>query len=266
MNAPTLGQWGEWRRLCAIDRCAESTCASLAGFAHARFRHYAAAIVGEGVVDEEVPDACASFHLVEHWMSVARPVSGRRYKEWLFARAEGQDAAARLSTILSGASLVIRSVVRKWLSGSVRRSEYSLDAPVPGVEGVTFVDLIPDESAMAAEESLLRDLADSLADEIFGSMKRPTRLVMLARAARLPLYHPLLLDEIGFSKSKAANAWKEVLHDIAGHIKRRWPDEPGEWKVSLAMRTSDAIDERLIRYDAGGLIRTRLTQLARAKA
>ena len=51
---------------------------------------------------------------------------------------------------------------------------------------MTFLDLLPDENAMAAEESLLRDLADSLADEIFGSMERPVRLVMLARAAKLP--------------------------------------------------------------------------------
>ena len=266
MSAPDLGQWGEWRKLCAIDRCARPTAAALSGFALARFRHYAAAIVGEGAVGDEVPAAEACFHLVEHWMSVARPVSGRRYKEWLFARAEGQDVAGRLATIHSGASLVIRSVVRKWLAGAAPRSEISLDAPVPGADGVTFVDLLPDENAMAVEEALLRDLADSLADEIFGSMEKPVRLVMLARAAKLPLYHPLLLGEFGFGKSKAADTWKEVLFDIAGRIKRRWPDEPGEWKVSLAMRTSDAIDERLMRYDAGGRIRTRLTQLARTRA
>ena len=133
-------------------------------------------------------------------------------------------------------------------------------------DSVAFIDLLPDEGAMAVEESLLRDLAESLADEIFGAMEEPTRLVMLARAAKLPLYHPLLLGEFGFGKSKAAMTWKDVIFDIAGRIKRRWPDEPGEWKVSLAMRTSDAIDERLLKYDAGGRIRTHLAQLARARA
>ncbi len=266
MTTPSLGQWGEWRRLCAIARCAEPTAAALAGFARAKFRHYAAPIVGEEAVATEIPDAAACFNIVEHWMSVARPVSGRRYKEWLFARAEGQDGERRLATILAGASLVIRSVVREWLADAAPSGDVSLDAPVPGAEGVAFIDLLPDEGAMAVEESLLRDLAESLADEIFGSMEEPTRLVMLARAAKLPLYHPLLLGEFGFGKSKAATAWKDVIFDIAGRIKRRWPDEPGEWKVSLAMRTSDAIDERLLKYDAGGRIRTRLAQLARARA
>ena len=264
MTATTTGQWGEWRRRCAIDKCDEPTAQALASFVGARFRHYAAPVVGDYAADTEIPDDRVCFHMVEHWMSVARPVSGRRYKEWLFARADGQTGRRRLSTLLAGASLVVRSVVRKWLADERRPEELSLDAPVPGLEGVTFVDLIPDENAMAVEETLLRDLADSLADEIFGGMTRPTRLVMLARAARLPLYHPLLLGEFGFGKTKAADTWKEVLQEIARRIKRRWPDEPADWKVGLAMRTSDAIDRLLQVYDEGGRIRAHLTQLAGA--
>ena len=264
MTPTTTGQWNEWRRLCAIDKCAEPTAQALAGFVGARFRHYAIPIVGQAAVGTEIPDHRACFHLVEHWMSVARPVSGRRYKEWLFARAEGQPDQPRLATLLAGASLVVRSVVRKWLEDCRSREELSLDAPVPGLDGITFVDLVPDEHAMAAEESLLRDLADSLADEIFKRMEKPTRLVMLARAARLPLYHPLLLGEFGCGKTKAADTWKDVLADIARQIKRRWPDEPTDWKVGLAMRTSDAIDQLLQGYDAGGFIRAHLTQLARS--
>ncbi len=264
MTATTAGQWTEWRRRCAIAKCAEPTAEALASFVGSRFRHYAVPIVGENAIAAEIPDDRACFHLVEHWMSVARPESGRRYKEWLFTRAEGQRGRPRLETILAGASLVVRSVVRKWVTNDRPREELSLDRPVPGLEGVTFVDLIPDENAMAAEESLLRDLADSLAAEIFGTMTKPTRLVMLARAARLPLYHPLLLDEFGFGKTKAADTWKEVLADIAKRIMQRWPDEPADWKVGLAMRTSDAIDQCLQSYDGDGQIRAHLTELARA--
>ena len=264
MTPTTTGQWGEWRRRCAIDKCAEPTAKALASFVGDRFRHYAAPIVGEDSVPTETPEDRTCFHLVEHWMSVARPVSGRRYKEWLFARADGRTGRQRLATLLAGASLVVRSVVRKWLANERRPEELSLDAPVPGLEGITFVDLLPDGRAMEAEEALLRDLADSLADEIFGTMEKPTRLVMLARAARLPLYHPLLLDEFGFGKTKAADTWKEVLKDIARRIMRRWPDEPADWKIGLAMRTSDALDQLLQGYDSSGLIRAHLTQLARA--
>ena len=264
MTETTAAQWSEWRRRCAIAKCGQTTAVALASFVSNRFRHYAAHVVGETSVPTETPDPAACVGLVEHWMAVSRPVSGRRYKEWLFARAEGQRGEARQGTIQAGASLVVRTVVRKWLFSSRPREQLSLDAPVPGLEGVTFVDLVPDESAAALDDPLLRDMAAAVADKVFNGMKRPTKLVMLARLARLPLYHPKLLGFFGMSKGKAANTWKEVLADIAGIVMRRWPEETAAWKVDMSMRALDALEGLLARRDSDGSIRARLTKLARA--
>ena len=115
------------------------------------------------------------------------------------------------------------------------------------------------------DDPLLRDMAASVADKVFNKMKRRTKLVMLARLARLPLYHPQLLDIFGMSKSKAANTWKEVLADIAGIVMRRWPNETAGWKVDMSMRALDALEGLLARRDSDGSIRMRLTKLARTR-
>ena len=265
MSETTPGQWREWRQCCAIAKCEKATALALSSFVSNRFRHYAAHVVGETSVPVETPDAAACFGLVEQWMSVARPVSGRRYKEWLFARAEGQRGDLRQGTILSGASLVVRTVVRKWLITARPQTELSLDAPVPGREGLSVADLIPDESASTMDEPFLDDLARTVASEVFGKMKRTVRLVMLARAARLPLYHPRLLAEFGMRKTKAAETWKDVLAEIAKRVASRWPDETATWKIDLSMRALDALDGLLARRDADGRIRARLTKLARRR-
>ena len=86
---------------------------------------------------------------------------------------------------------------------------------------------------------------------------------MLARLARLPLYHPRLLEVFGMGKTKTAETWKDVLAAIAKDVERRWPDETADWKVDIALRALDALDGLLARRDSNGNIRARLTKLTR---
>ncbi len=262
MSETTPAQWHEWRRRCAIAKCGRNTAFALSSFVSSRFRHYAAHVVGETSAPAETPDPAVCFGLVEHWMAVSRPVSGRRYKEWLFTRANGQNGVARQGAILSGASLIVRSVVRKWLANSRPREELSLDAPVPGMEGVTFADLVPDQSSAPFDDPAMRDYAASIADKVFKKMNRRAKLVMLARSAKLPLSHPRLLEVFGMGKTKTAETWKEVLAKIAVIVKKRWPDETACWKVEISMRALDELDLLLARRDSDGSIRARLTHLA----
>lgn len=264
MTPEPLRSWNEWRRRCAIAKCGPESAAVLSHFAGEKFKYYAGALLGHANIETDIPNPRACFDLLEHWMSVARPRSGRRYKEWLFTRAEGAGKEAKPSVINAGASLLLRTVVRKWMAKSDSYSEFSLDAPVPGARNVTLLDLIPDEHVPAVEESMMREIADALANDVFQSMERPIRLVMLARMLKLPLYHPRLLREFGFGKTKAADVWKEVFITIAGRITEKWPDETVSWKTELALCTSDAINQLLLNSDPKGHKRARLAQLARA--
>lgn len=265
MTAPTLREWQEWRTLCAIAKCGPATAEALRGFAHMRFRHHVAAVVGDDRVGVEMPSPEVCFALFEHWCSVARPRSGRRYKEWLFARACGMAGADALAAVESGATLLVRSVVRKWLAHSARDArETSLDAPIPGTDGLTLGDLVPDDGAGDPSAKLSRDEAEAIARDVFSGMRRPARLVMLSRLASLPLYHPRLLAEFGVGKSRASQMWRGVIGEIAAAISRRWPGETSSWRLSMAMCATDALYSLLATYDSGAEIRTRLSALARA--
>lgn len=264
-SAPTLREWDEWRTLCAISRCGAGTAESLRRFAHARFRRYVEAAVGPGRAPAEMPTPDVCFDLLEHWCAVARPRTGRRYKEWLFARAAGLAGADGLAAVASGATLLVRSVVRKWLAHAPGvAGEASLDAPVPGAQGLTFGDLIPDDAADSPADEMSRREAEAIADKVFSGMRRTARLVMLSRLARLPLYHPRLLAEFGVGKSRANQMWRDVMGDIASAISRKWPGEGASWKLSMAMCATDALYSLLAAYDSGAEIRTRLSILARA--
>lgn len=259
-----VAAWQEWREKCAIAKCSKDSTSELTDFAFSRFRRYARPILGDHTLDADLPKPDACFNLIEQWMSVARPRTGRRYKEWLFARVDAAPRSDAVAVINSGAGYIVRTVVRNWLKDHEPVADVSLDAPLSLAKDITLVDLIPDENTFQVEEDMLRDLADSLADEVFAAMERQTRLVMLARSSGLPLYHPLLLDEFGCGKTKASEIWKRVLTDIAEIIKEKWPDEPPNWQVSLAMNAFDSVDRLLAAFDSNGAIRAHLTELARA--
>ena len=264
MTPDGVRPWEEWRERCAIVKCGAEGADAMRALVHHRFRLNVAAVLGWRNVESATPDAGACFGLLEEWCAASRQRGGRRYKEWLFARAEGQSGAALLATIESGVSLLVRNVARKWLAGQKRDDAVSLDAPIPGTNGLSLSDLVPDETAPSASDALMGEDAETVARAVFKKMKPSVRLVMLSRVARLPLYHPRLLAEFGFGKSRANEVWKGVIGEIASAVAEEWPGEPPSWKVSMAMRASDALDSMLVAYDAGAVIRTRLAKLARA--
>ena len=264
MISTPLKSWNEWRRRCAIAKCEPESIAALSHFAGEKFKYFASTFLGQMDVEADIPNPRACFDLLEHWMSVARPRSGRRYKEWLFTRAGNSAKGTKAAMINSGASLLLRSVVRKWLADFGRYSEISLDTPIPEARETSLLDLIPDEHVPAVEENMMREIADALANDVFQTMERPIRLVMLARMQKLPLYHPRLLKEFGFGKTKAADVWKDVFVSIAGRITEKWPDETVSWKTELALCTSDAINQLLLNSDPKGRKRAYLAELARA--
>lgn len=259
-----VAAWQEWREKCAVAKCSDESSRELADFAGTRFNRYARPILGDHDLDADLPPPNVCFNLVEQWMSVARPRTGRRYKEWLFARVDAAPQRDAGAIISSGAGYIVRTVVRNWLKDHEPCADVSLDTPISSAEDMTLVDLLPDESSFEVEADMLRELADSLADEVFAAMERQTRLVMLARSSGLPLYHPLLLEEFGCGKTKASDTWKRVLSNIAELVKEKWPDEPIDWKKSLTMNAFDAIDRLLTTFDSDGEIRAHLTELARA--
>lgn len=265
-DAATLSDWSEWRERCAIVLCSDEVAERLRAFAFPRFRRYLQFTVGEASARNEMPDRETCWALFEQDLAVARPRSGRRYKEWLFARLD-TSRDKPIDVIQGGATLLLRSVVRAWARNLPSYGKLlSLNREIPGTEGLTYLDLLPDEKT-ASDPDEGQQLADAaqIAGLIFKGLCRAERLILLAGSAGVPLYHPHILTVIGYGKTKTAAMRKDVLLKIAEEIQRKWPDESTDWKTAVALKASAALNKLVEGTDANGAQRDWLSHLATAR-
>lgn len=243
----SIQHWEEWHARCALLRCGEETRTALRGFAWTRFVHYAQAALGESGVQPQVPAAEDCWHLLESDLSVARPRSGRRYKEWLFARLEGTGDAP-IDVIQGGASLLMRTVVRTWaLHETTPRKTRSMDAPLClGASGLTLADLLPAEEGTSLEDDELAARAATLAPAFFDTLDPKARLVLLAKHLDLPLYDPGVLALAGIGRSRASDIWRSAFTQLAGLVGQTHPTEPRDWQLKLTLVVARLLNERIV--------------------
>lgn len=243
-----LEHWDEWRRRCAVLRCGPAAQAALRGFAWARFDHYARHALGEADARVRMPSAADCWHLFETHLSVAQPRSGRRYKEWLFARLE-QAQDPPLDVIQGGASLLVRTVFRNWLPNEgPQRNMQAIHAPVAGDETgtVTLEDLLPAPPTEGPEQTELEEAADRLLPVCLDGLTQSERLVLLAKQLGIPLYDPTVLRLAGIGRSRASVRWRGVFHRIAEWIRQHHPQEPHDWQLQLALLVSRKLGEKIL--------------------
>ena len=245
--AVTFEQWETWHARCAILRCTESTRVALRGFAWARFVRYAGYAIGMQDARKRVPAAEDCWHLFESYSAVARPRTGRRYKEWLFARLEG-SADPPLQVIQAGASLLLRSVVREWvLAETSPTATSSLDAPLNTTDaGFTLADLLPatgDDDAI--EEGEIGRAAEGLLPGFFASLDERTRLVLLAKRLGLPLYASAVLKLTGIGRSRVSVVWRDVFIRLAHSVRAQHAAETCDWQLKLTLRMAQRLNEEI---------------------
>ncbi len=229
----TIEHWREWRERCAITKCGAKTAGALRSYAKRRFTFFLLRLADDEAFDLEVPDADDCWRLLETFLCVARPRSGRRYKEWLFARL-ARSSDDPLDIIQGGATLVLRTVVRDWFAAHRPPRTFSLNAPIlPG--GVSLAELLPDPSSPDRDDWEIRDAAAATARSVATRLSPATRLVLAVRAWGLPLFHPAVLRYIGIGHTKAAETPKAVLGDLAGHVRRNWSREPSSWQMRVCL-------------------------------
>jgi hypothetical protein len=243
-----IEHWDEWRKRCAILRCGPAAQAALRGFAWARFVHYAGHLLDEDAVRARVPSAVDCWHLFESYLAVASPRSGRRYKEWLFARLE-RSKDPPLDVIQGGASLLVRTVVRAWLlNEGPQRRMCPLSAPVAeGEAGVLELeDLLPAPPEDSLEQAEIEQAAARLLPGCLAELTRAERLVLLAKQLGLPLYDPAVLRLAGVGRSRASILWRGVFQRVAALTRQRHPQEPRDWQLQLALLVSRKLGEKIL--------------------
>ena len=247
--ATTFQHWQEWRARCAALRCGSETRSALQTFAAQRFQRYARAVLGEPDVGPQLPAPGECWHLLESELAAGRLRSGRRYKEWLFARLEGSRDAP-IDVVQGGASLLLRTVVRNWARRETRqRQTCPLEMPV-GVPGgrLTLADLLPAPPAGDPEASELERLGDAEAGALFASLPTLPRHVLLAKQLGLPLYGAELLAHVGSSRSGVSLVWRGVFQQLARQVAQRYPEEPRDWQLRLGLQAARKLEQLIFSW------------------
>lgn len=219
--------WREWKAQCALDLCSETTVAHLRRFGGSRFRRYVERCLprcgpGQGRTDLLSPrDA---WHRFEVHLRVRGSRAGKRYKDWLFHRAE--HAKRHWEAIIeAGASVLMRDVVREYLRHEhVQPWMRSLHDPLIAAEGapLTLEDLLPGtlDPSGEAERTEIEAAAARTAEAILAGLTPKERIAIAARGAGMPLSHAEVLNAAGCGKSALNAAYHNVFRKIAERVRK----------------------------------------------
>ncbi len=245
-----LEAWIEWKRRCALGLCENETREHLAKFAYARFDNYLKRYAHRTNLDaSDLPTLQGSdaWHLVETQLVTANTGEGKRYKDWLFDRANGTGESA-LGAIESGATLLLRSVVKELL-----RREFSPPNMLSSSTAafgdeygtLTIEDLLPGSidpvDEVAARE--FKELAQARAGELFSSLAWREKLVLFAKCLGLSLAHPEVEAAAECRKSVLNACYRDLAQRIAGDLSTAYPEEERDAVLLLAMLTLNECTE-----------------------
>lgn len=230
------GSWRTWKNMCAAGLCDAEAEADLRHFGAARcslyMRRYGALAGGA-----EHQNAEHGWHLLETHAAVGTNRRGKRYKDWLFARAE--QFSDWLSAVESGASLLMRDAVRETL-----RREYSpawmtsIQQPLPGGQStpLTLEDLLPDTVIPSDEvaECEWNELARVHAVETLPKLSECERIVIWARGEGMTLNDPGLASRTGATESILYKTHRSAVEKMCRELKSLYRDTPPACLIHLA--------------------------------
>ncbi len=230
--------WRQWHARCALARCEPGPAGLLRGFAGSRAISLVRRLgtLARGVQAPEPRDA---WHLFEVHLVTTRTREGKRYKDWLFARADAQQGVAVVDTIQGGATLILRDVIRDLVRREARPAgTLAFDAPIHGTEGLTLADLVAG-GATPADEASARDLdaiAWKTAVREFDAASRRARIGLCLRALGLPLDGAAVERAAGCRKSSLHAAVREFTTGLAEGVLRDHAAEASGTAHAIAVR------------------------------
>ena len=254
-HVTTVEAWQAWRRMCAADLCPADQAAQLREFGRLRFnRHlqrYAFRTGHQGPA-LRVADTANAWHWFETHAQVTATRAGKRYKDWLFLRAE-QYPGDWLSLVESGAALMLRDVVREYLRRehaagfmqSLHRTLHTRDE-----SGSTLADLLPDpqEPLAALQERELAAAAAALAADFLPSLDAREQIALWVRSRGFSLGNPDVQRWARCGRSVLHDAHARCLARLATAVKRAHPDEDPAYWLQLACRAVGELNRLIARH------------------
>lgn len=228
---PVLKDWTEWKIQCARKLCGEETQDRLGSFAQSRFgiqlrRQVSTTNLHDNDALRQLPSEDDAWHQFESYAVLKQTREGKRYKDWIFARVKNRDKSA-LDTVQSGASLIMRSVVRAHLRAEYApRKVISMEQPI-GDGNITIGDLLPGTvnpiDTVAANEYNV--LAEKHAASIFEALSIRERIGLLAKFNGIALDNAEVLAAAGCGKSTLNQITRDLLAKLREDIRREYHDD-----------------------------------------
>ncbi len=193
--------------------------------------------IGHHGADLRLAETNDGWHLLESHACVANNRAGKRYKDWLFDRADkhGGDFAAAME---QGATLLMRDVTRQHL-----RNEYapafmtSLNKPVVRDEQTTTLEnFLPDHIDPFNEiaEREWHELAERHAGEFLAGMDERQGMAVWARDRGISFSDRAVLKKLNCSSALLHKTYQRLMREIGTALKKNYPDETPSALTRLA--------------------------------
>lgn len=244
--------WLIWRTQCAARLCPPETEASLKRFGTLRGRQYLQQFASRfgscGNRSAILAEAEHGWHWLETYAAIGTSRQGKRYKDWLFARAgQGHDW---LAMVEAGASMLLRDSVREQLRHE-RAPKFMVSLHQPMGEGsqgaCTLEELIPDQVSPAdtTTEWEWQEIAQSHAQRYYPTLNETEKLVLWARDQGLTLNDPQLAERGKVPMAVLYRTYRSVVTRISLEVKAAHPGEDPASLIQIARLVLEQIALRL---------------------
>jgi hypothetical protein len=250
-----LEDWNTWITVCALDLCPGDTRQSLQRFVITRFvtlvRKYAAlSRTDPGNAAASTP--ADAWHLFESHLHLQHTREGKSYKQWLNEH-RWLNPENPLPCLESGASLIVRDVVREHLRREARRTcTQPLDTPLRSACSQTYTlsELLPSPETTpdTIHNNEMTRLASDAARQVFRQLTRRERLALLARSLNLPLSSPTVTKAAACRKTTLCAAYRDSLKTIAAFIQEQFASEDRTIRAQLAVTTFSELHPLLVHW------------------
>ncbi len=250
-----LESWIEWRCVCALGRCSQSVANLLQSRLKIVFcdlQRNIAESSGLSLSADVLSSSASCWHLFESHITAGRNCNGKALKQWLFARvARSNDPA--LKVVRGGVRKLARDALRVNIIKEMPNKHcIGIDMPVQTRDGLELnvENLLPTsgDDLSEVERREIAVLAHDIAGEIFDCLAFTQRVVLLAKALKISLAHPLVAEVAGLRKSMMNRIWHDALKNLVELIDHRFASEDRQVRFLIAEMAIEDQKNRIISW------------------
>ncbi len=251
---PVLTDWLEWKERCARKLCTEDTQNRLGGFAQSRFgiqlnRQISNTNLHNSDAMRQLPSADDAWHQFESFAVLKETKEGKRYKDWIFMRTRLINTNP-LDIIQSGATLIIRSVVRAYLKAEYSpKKSISMEQPL-GDGNLTVGDLLPGSvnPIDAVAENEYDSLSKRYSEKLFSSLSYRERIGLLAKFSGIALDNKEVLLCAGCGKSRLNQITHDILKKLGTDLQREYHDDGPDTIKAFTIMVIEHLEKELLKW------------------